>query len=74
MPRRVWRRVVAGWVAVVVAGGAYTLYLDDSTSTTPEPKRWERGPSPSDAPLPCPTTRSGEAALTAASCSYWQRS
>lgn len=74
VPRRVWRWVVAGWVAVVLAGGAYTLYLDDSTSPTPEPKRWERAPSPSDVPVPCPTTRTGEAAPTAHSCTHWQRS
>ncbi|MFD5510416.1 hypothetical protein ACFWIB_21890 [Streptomyces sp. NPDC127051] len=72
MPRQVWRWGVAGWAALVLAGGAYTLYLDDSPGATSEPKRWERAPSPSDEPVPCPTL-SGAVAPTTHSCTYWQR-
>ncbi|MER6776169.1 MULTISPECIES: hypothetical protein [unclassified Streptomyces] len=73
MRRLVRRRIAVAWIALVLAGGAYTLCLDDPTSTTPEPKRWERGPSPSDGPVACPTESGGGVAATARGCTYWQR-
>ncbi|MFF4104717.1 hypothetical protein [Streptomyces sp. NPDC001903] len=74
MQRRVWRWVVAGWAAAVLAGGAYTLYLDDPTAATQEPKHWERAPAPSGEPVPCPTASGGGVAPTARDCTFWQRS
>ncbi|MFI5671748.1 hypothetical protein [Streptomyces sp. NPDC051704] len=63
---------MAGWIALVLAGGAYTLYLDDQTSATRKPQRWERGPSPGDGPVPCPTESDGGVAPTARDCAYGQ--
>ncbi|GHE38955.1 hypothetical protein [Streptomyces vinaceus] len=73
-PRRVRRGVAVGWIALVLAGAAYTLYLDDSTSAPRGPQHWERAPAPADEPVPCPTQSDGSVAPTASGCTYWRRS
>jgi hypothetical protein len=71
--RRVRRWAVVAWIALVLAGAAYTLHLGDSTNTGPGPQHWERGPDPTAEPVPCPTRSDGGVAPTARGCAYWQR-
>ncbi|MFK0237365.1 hypothetical protein [Streptomyces vinaceus] len=71
--RSVRRRVLVGWIALVLAGAAFTLYLDDSTSAPPRPQHWERAPAPADEPVPCPTQSDGSVAPTASGCTSWRR-
>ncbi|MFE3583676.1 hypothetical protein [Streptomyces vinaceus] len=73
-PRRVRRRIAVACAALVLAGAAYTLYPDHSTSAPPGPQHRERVPAPADDPVPCPTRSDGSAAPTASGCAYWQRS
>lgn len=72
MPRKVWLWAGAGWLALVLLSGAFTLYLDDSNTPGSAPNRWERAPAPSDTPSRCPdpTTKAKDAPR---SCSYWER-
>lgn len=72
--RRVRLWTVAGWLALVLAGAACTLYLKEPASSTPGPQHWERVPEPASEPVPCPVRSDGGVAPTAGGCSYWQRS
>ncbi|MEV6579968.1 hypothetical protein AB0M92_17605 [Streptomyces sp. NPDC051582] len=73
MPRRVWRWAAVGWIALVLAGAACTLYLEEPTNATPGQQHWERAPAPRSEPVPCPVQSDGSVAPTARDCSYWQR-
>jgi hypothetical protein len=46
--RRLWRRIVVGWVVAVAVGGGLTLWLDDS-ARPPGPYSWQQA-EPSDSP------------------------
>ncbi|MCY0943193.1 hypothetical protein [Streptomyces antarcticus] len=81
MSRR-WRRVVAGWAALTLAGGAFTLYLHERAGVaTPAGPARERAPAPETDPASWPSatpgtnstpgTDSGPALLV---CAYWERS
>jgi hypothetical protein len=58
--RRLWRRIVVGWVAAVAVGGGLTLWLQDSAQP-PGPSSWERAEPTATPSLPedwegaCPT-------------------
>ncbi|MFF3514306.1 hypothetical protein [Streptomyces sp. NPDC002573] len=56
--RRWWRWAVAVWAALVLVGGALTLWLQDRDEPDP-PARWERAPAPRLSPeahgTACPT-------------------
>lgn len=71
MSRR-WRWVVAGWTALALAGGAFTLYLDEPAGVTTPPARWERGPAQETAPAPCPSP-GADAGPTRVLCAYGER-
>ncbi|MEV6023538.1 hypothetical protein [Streptomyces sp. NPDC052036] len=43
--RGVWRWVIAVWAALVLVGGALTLWVQDENEPDP-PVRWERAPTP----------------------------
>ncbi|MFE2874010.1 hypothetical protein ACFXG6_08495 [Streptomyces roseus] len=74
MPRRLGRWAVAGWIVLVVAAAALTLYLRDRPdATTPGPPHWERVPDPASEPVPCPERSGGGVAPTARGCTYWER-
>jgi hypothetical protein len=54
----VWRWAAGVWTALVVTGGALTLWLQDANEPRP-PVRWEDAPTPSLSAdvreMPCPT-------------------
>ncbi|MFE5769620.1 hypothetical protein ACFQ7O_14825 [Streptomyces sp. NPDC056485] len=68
---------MAGWLALVLAGAACTLYLKEPANSAPGPQHWERAPEPASEPgpepVPCPVRSDGGVAPTASGCSYWQR-
>ncbi|MGW4690598.1 hypothetical protein ACWEPM_37760 [Streptomyces sp. NPDC004244] len=73
MPRRTWCWVVSVWLLLVAAGGAVTLYLDDTASPPQPPPHWERVSPPSGTPRPCPTP-TGESPSASRGCAFWERS
>ncbi|MFD3803048.1 hypothetical protein ACFWSF_11210 [Streptomyces sp. NPDC058611] len=70
MSRR-WRWVVAGWAALALAGGAFTLYLNEPAGSATPPARWERGSTRETELVTCPSP--GNADHARVSCSYWER-
>ncbi len=72
MSRAIRRWTVAGWAALVLAGAAATLYLEDRTTAPAAPQRWERPSSPANPPTPCPTPSPGSPD-TRHNCAYWER-
>ncbi|NXY97058.1 hypothetical protein HYE82_22280 [Streptomyces sp. BR123] len=72
MARQTWRWVGAGWLALVLASGALTLYLDDADGPPSGPAKWERVSPPSGTPRPCPGP-TGRFLDGLGDCAYWER-
>ncbi|GGS21901.1 hypothetical protein Snoj_22920 [Streptomyces nojiriensis] len=72
MQRKVWLWAGTAWLALVLSGGAFTLYLDESEDPGSGPAHWERAPVPSGTPSSCPDP-TAVARGVPHSCAYWER-
>lgn len=72
MSRKAWWWAGAGWLALVLSGGALTLYLDESEKPGPGSTHWERAPVPSGTPSLCPGPTSEPGAVPQP-CYFWER-
>ncbi|GAA2647872.1 hypothetical protein GCM10010425_68310 [Streptomyces spororaveus] len=69
-PIRRW--LWGSWAALVLVGGATTLYLEEPAADPAGPYRWERSSEPPRDPTPCPSTGSATRG-NLHGCSSWQR-